>query len=56
MFITEGLIKECSIEGSNKMVKISKKIPGCRHMISDLSEILRKENILVTGEEIYNFF
>jgi lipoate-protein ligase A len=56
MLITEGVINECSIQGSDKMVRISKKIPGCRHMISDLSKILRKENILVTGDEIYNFF
>jgi lipoate-protein ligase A len=56
LFIADGIINECSIQGSNKMERISKKIPGCRHMIGDLSDILRKENILVTGEEIYNFF
>jgi lipoate-protein ligase A len=56
MFIKEGIIVECSIEGSYKMAGISRMIPGCRHMISDLSDILRKEDILITGDEIYNFF
>jgi lipoate-protein ligase A len=56
MFINEGIINECSIEGSDQMRRISKKIPGCRHMVSDLSDIFRKENIHVSCNEIYNFF
>jgi hypothetical protein len=56
MFIKEGIINECSIEGSDQMMRISKKINGCRHMIGDLSDIFRKENLPLTGDEIYNFF
>lgn len=56
MFVKEGIIHECLIEGSDRMNKISKKLPGSKHMVSDLSDFFRKENVLLTGDEIYNFF
>lgn len=56
MFIKDGIIIECSIQGSDQMMRISKKLSGCRHMVTDLSALFRKENVLVTGDEIYNFF
>jgi lipoate-protein ligase A len=56
MFVKDGIISECNIEGSDQMAAISKKIPGCRHMVNDLSEVFRKENIILSEEEVYNFF
>jgi lipoate-protein ligase A len=56
LFIKDGLIKESIIEGSNKMKKISKKLVGSRHMVNDLSEVFLEENLLLTEEEIFNFF
>ena len=56
MFVKDGIISECNIEGSDQMAAISKKLPGCRHMVSDLSEAFRKENIFLIEEEVYNFF
>lgn len=56
LHIKEGIIRECTIEGSDQMSNISGKLIGCRHMVKDLSEFFRNENILLTEEEIYNFF
>jgi lipoate---protein ligase len=56
LFVKEGIIGECSIEGSDQMKIISKKLIGCRHMVSDISEAFRNENIFLTEKEIFNFF
>jgi lipoate-protein ligase A len=56
LFIKDGIIRECSIIGSDKMKSASEKLPGCRHMVNDLSEFFKSENISLTAAEIYNFF
>ena len=56
LFIKDGIIRKCSISGSDQMKSTSEKIPGCRHMVNDLSEFFKSENISITATEIYNFF
>ena len=56
LFIKDGIIRKCSISGSDQMKSTSEKIPGCRHMVNDLSEFFKSENISITASEIYNFF
>jgi lipoate-protein ligase A len=56
LFIKDGIIRECIIEGSDQMKKASKKLIGCRHMVKDLTEAFRNENIFLNEEEIFNFF
>jgi lipoate---protein ligase len=56
LFVRDGTIRECVLEGSSEMRVIGKKLIGCRHMVEDLEMIFREENISVTDEEIYNFF
>jgi lipoate---protein ligase len=56
MSIKDGIICQCSIEGSDPLCLASKKLIGRRHMVDDLSETFRRENIFLTTEEIYNFF
>jgi len=56
LFIKDGIIRKCSISGSDQMKSTSEKIPGCRHMVNDLSEFFKSENIYITASEIYNFF
>ena len=56
LFIKDGIIRECTLEGSDKMIQAARKLKGCRHMVPDLIKIFRDENILITGEEVYNFF
>ena len=56
LFVREGIIGECSIEGSDQMKIFSKKLIGCRHMVNNMSEVFRNENIFLTEKEIFNFF
>lgn len=56
LFIKDGIIRQCAIQGSEVMKKVSEKLVGCRHMVKDLSEVFRNENIFLTGKEIFNFF
>jgi lipoate-protein ligase A len=56
LFVKDGIIIECSIEGSETIRNLSGKLIGCRHMVSDLSDILQAENIFSGGEEVFNFF
>jgi lipoate-protein ligase A len=56
LFIKDGIIRECAIEGSVNLKLISKKLIGCRHMVDDLSEVFRKEGIFLTDNEIFYFF
>jgi lipoate-protein ligase A len=56
LFVKEGIIRESTIAGSDQMKRASEKLVGCRHMVNDLSDAFRNENIFLTEEEIYNFF
>lgn len=56
LFIKDGVIRECTIEGSVQMKFVSEKLIGCRHMVNSLSEVFQKENINLNEKEIYNFF
>jgi lipoate---protein ligase len=54
--VRDGIVKECIIEGSAEMVSFSKKLTGCRHMVSDFLNVFQRENIDISEEEIFNFF
>jgi lipoate-protein ligase A len=56
LFVKEGIIAECDIEGSAKMKTAGKKLIGSRHMADDIFEILSKEGINVSTNDIFNFF
>jgi lipoate---protein ligase len=56
LFVKEGTIRECQLDGIDKLKGISKKLIGCRHMVNDLKEVFRSENIFLNEEEVFNFF
>jgi lipoate---protein ligase len=56
LFIRDGIIKNCSIEGSDEIMFVANKLIGCRHMVSDILRVFKEENIIITKEDIYNFF
>ena len=56
LFIKDGIIQKCNISGSDQMRGTSEKLLGCRHMVNDLSEVFKSENIYLSQSEIYNFF
>lgn len=54
--VKDGVINKSIIEGSDRMKKVSEKLTGCRHMVDDIADVFRKENINLSEEEIFNFF
>jgi lipoate---protein ligase len=56
MLIKEGVIAECSIEGSAVMKSLSGKLKGCRHMTNEMADRFRDENVILGEGDIYNFF
>jgi lipoate-protein ligase A len=56
IFVKDGIIKECRIEGSERLKYAGNKLIGCRHHVADIIKFSRDENILLTLEEVYNFF
>lgn len=56
IFVRNGIIQEYEITGSDELARFSQKMIGCRHMVADLIENFRGDNILITDEEAYNFF
>lgn len=56
LYVKDGIIWKCDIEGSSEMAAAGKKLIGCRHMYEDLEKLFRTENIPVDKEEIWQFF
>ena len=56
LFIKDGIIWKCSIEGSDHLNSIAKKLIGCRHMVEVMQETIRKEYINFDEEDIFYFF
>jgi lipoate-protein ligase A len=56
LFIKDGVIWKCTIEGNVKLMSAAKKLIGCRHMVSDILKVFNEDNLLINNEEIFNFF
>ncbi|MGD0340794.1 MAG: lipoate--protein ligase [Bacteroidales bacterium] len=54
--VSDGVIQECIIEGSELMNGVARKLAGCRHMPRDLSSVLRKEKVFLNDDELFTFF
>jgi lipoate-protein ligase A len=54
--VKDGIIRKCEINGSDEMVAAWQKLIGCRHMVSELLEVLQKGNFSIQYNEIFNFF
>jgi lipoate---protein ligase len=56
LYVRDGIVLKCSIDGSDKMKYAAEKLTGCRHMVPDLMNMFEKENITISEGEIFNFF
>jgi lipoate-protein ligase A len=56
LFVKGGIIRECEMEGSGEMKTAANKLVGCRHMVKDMIEVFKQENIKITGSVIFKFF
>ena len=56
MYVKEGTIRDCILEGSSELVVLAGKLRGRKHMVEDIKEVFKEEKISIPEEEIYNFF
>lgn len=56
IFVRNGLICECVIEGSGGLETAAKMLIGCRHMVNDMLEVIRNRNVSISDSDIFNFF
>lgn len=56
MKVKEGIIRECMIEGSEKLAAMADKLVGCRHMPETMEQGLLRLNAGMSHSEIYYFF
>ncbi len=56
LFVKEGIIRECDIEGSFKIADAGRYLPGCRHLPDDMIKIFEGEGIYLENEDIFKFF
>jgi hypothetical protein len=54
--VKDGRIAECFIEGSEVLSMTSKKLIGCRHMVSEMKELFAEEKVELAEGDIYYFF
>ena len=54
--VKDGIIKHCAIVENGRILDVSGKLIGCRHMVDDIIKVIGEEGFLNTKEEIYNFF
>ena len=53
--VKNGIIQECTIEGSDLFARFAGKLIGCRHMPEDISSIFKTE-VLLNDDELFVFF
>ena len=56
LYVREGTIRDCILVGSPELAGVAEKLIGRRHMVEDLLEVFKEENIKVNEEDIFNFF
>jgi lipoate-protein ligase A len=54
--VKDGIINECRITGHPDLEEAGLKLRGCRHMVSDVREILEKEGIFSQRFDVFNLF
>lgn len=55
MYVKDGIIWKCTIEGSDAMALAAKQMIGCRHLPGEIKKIFEKEK-MKTDDELITFF
>jgi lipoate-protein ligase A len=56
LYVNDGIIRKCSIEGSDLMHLVAKRVIGCRHLVPDVLKVFEEEKIILSEDEIYRCF
>ncbi len=54
--VRNGVITMCSFEGSSQLASLGEKLAGQRHMVEDVNEIIKNENLDVLGFDTFSLF
>jgi lipoate-protein ligase A len=56
LFVKDGIIRECDLEGAEGLSAASKQLIGCRHMPEDVRRVVSNENIPAGEFDIFELF
>ncbi len=56
LFVKDGIIWECKIEGGDQLVTVAKNLIGTRHMPLDMLAMIRGSGVSMKDDDIYLFF
>jgi lipoate-protein ligase A len=56
LHVKDGTIRDCILDGSDKLGALAEKLKGKRHMDEDISELFHEEKIPASDLSIFNFF
>ena len=56
IFVKDGIIWECTIEGSDQLTAVAKNLIGIRHMPADLLQVFRENGVALNDDEVYGLF
>jgi lipoate-protein ligase A len=56
LYVKDGIILECKIDGNDELASAGEKLKGCRHMVDDMKELFQKGNFLSSEFDIYSLF
>lgn len=56
LVVKDGIIWNCSVTGSDRMIVVGRELIGCRHMVDDIREVLRRENLMPGDLDAFDFF
>jgi len=56
LYVKDGIILECKIDGNDELASAGKKLKGCRHMVDDMKEVFKRGIFLSSEFNFFNFF
>jgi lipoate-protein ligase A len=56
LYVKDGTIRDCIVEGTSELAIAGKKLIGCRHMVPDMLKVFESENVFLDDGQIFNFF
>jgi len=56
LFVKDGIVQDCKVDGPQDLREILVRVNGCRHMVDDIQQVIGKENLMKYGIDIFHLF
>lgn len=56
LFVKDGIIQKCKIDGNDELASAGEKLKGYRHMVDDMKEVFKRGFFLSSEFDIYSLF